>query len=368
MAEAGRELLERLDPDQRSVAAWPFPSDEERRLWFYTPTDHGGLPLGQMRPAQQRLALKLVASGLSRPGFVTVSTIMGLENALDQLEGWAVDFEYERGRDPARYYLRIFGEPGGEEPWAWRFGGHHVSVHHVVAGGEVVASTPCFLGADPASSPLLGGHLLRPLGAVEDLGRELVQALSDEQRRRAVVSGQAPIDLVGGNRSKLRGGEDTPHLLEIWRAGFGPETTELLNGIQRANEDRARLTRDHFEAVRITLEPKGIPASALTADQQPLLRAVLDVYLGRMPEDIAEAEAAKFAAERLGSVHFMWAGGIEPGEPHYYRIQGPRLLVEYDNFQRSNNHIHSVWRDPENDFGDDVLLRHYATHHAGGRA
>src|SRR5260370_12415868 len=165
MAEAGRELLERLDPDRRSVAAWPFPSDEERRLWFYTPTDHGGLPLSQMRPAQQRMAMKLVASGLSRPGFVTVATIMGLENTLDELEGWAYDFEQERGRDPARYYLRIFGEPGGDEPWAWRFGGHHVSVHHVVAGGEVVASTPCFLGSDPASSPLLGGHLLRPLGA-----------------------------------------------------------------------------------------------------------------------------------------------------------------------------------------------------------
>lgn len=368
MAEAGRELLEHLDADQRRVAAWPFPSDDERRLWFYTPTDHGGLPLSQMRPAQQRLALKLVASGLSRPGFVTVSTIMGLENALDELEGWSTDFEQERGRDPGRYYLRIFGEPGGEGPWGWRFGGHHVSVHHVVMHGEVVASTPCFLGADPANSPLLGGHLLRPLGAAEDLGRELVKALGDEQRRQAVVSGQAPIDLVGGNRPRLRGGEDTPHLLELWRGGFSPELTELLNGTQRRNEARARLMPEHFHAVRITLAPKGIPAAALTADQQQLLRALLEVYVDRMPDDIAGAEAAKFAGERLGSVHFMWAGGIERGEPHYYRIQSPRLLVEYDNFQRSNNHIHSVWRDPENDFGDDVLLRHYATHHGGGQA
>jgi hypothetical protein len=366
MAEAARNFLQRLDTDERRVAAWPFPSDEERRRWFYTPTDHGGMPLVAMRPSMQRLALELVASGLSRPGFVTVSTIMGLENTLDELEGWMYDFEHERGRDPARYYLRIFGEPGGAGPWSWRFGGHHVSLHHLIVDGKVRASTPCFFGADPAASPLLGGHLLRPLGATEDLGRELVRALGAKQRVRAVVSDQAPIDLVGGNRTRLQGGEDAPHLLEIWRGGFGPELTSTLNGIQRANEEKARHTREHFDAVRMTLEPKGIPASDLDDAQQQILRALLDVYVGRMPDDVAEDEASKFSRDRLRDVHFLWAGGIEPGQPHYYRIQGPQLLVEYDNFQRSNNHIHSVWRNPENDFGDDVLARHHATHHRGG--
>jgi hypothetical protein len=116
----------------------------------------------------------------------------------------------------------------------------------------------------------------------------------------------------------------------------------------------------------MTLEPKGIPASDLDDAQQQILRALLDVYVGRMPDDVAEDEASKFSRDRLRDVHFLWAGGIEPGQPHYYRIQGPQLLVEYDNFQRSNNHIHSVWRNPENDFGDDVLARHHATHHRGG--
>ena len=365
MAEAAHEFLERLGPSQRGLASWPFPSDDERRLWFYTPTDHGGLPLADMSPALQRRALRLVATGLSRPGFVTVSTIMGLENALDELEGWAYDFEHERGRDPNRYYLRIFGNPGGEGPWSWRFGGHHVSLHHLILGGRVRASTPCFFGADPATSRLIGGHLLRPLAATEDLGRHLVRALSDDQRRRAVVSEQTPIDLVGGNRTRLQGGELSLHILEIWRSGLGAETTELLNEIQRTNEAAARLTPEHFEAVRFTMEPKGIRASELNPDQQELLRALLAVYTGRMPDELAEIEAEKYAGERLQTFCFMWAGGLDPGQPHYYRIQGPRLLVEYDNFQRNTNHIHSVWRDPVGDFGDE-LLRHYLTDH--GRA
>lgn len=367
MADSAHEFLERLDHSQRGLVNWPFPSDDERRLWFYTPTDHGGLPLADMSPPLQRLALKLVATGLSRPGFVTVSTIMGLENALDELEGWANDFEHERGRDPNRYYLRIFGNPGEEGPWSWRFGGHHVSLHHLILGGNVRASTPCFFGADPATSPLIGGHLLRPLAATEDLGRHLVRALSDDQRRRAVVSEQTPIDLVGGNRTRLQGGELPLHILEIWRRGFGAETTELLNEIQRTNEAAARLTPEHFEAVRFTMEPKGIRASELKPDQQKLLRALLAVYIGRMPDELAEIEAEKYAGERLETFCFMWAGGLDPGQPHYYRIQGPRLLVEYDNFQRNANHIHSVWRDPVGDFGEDELLRHYLTDHGRAR-
>ena len=134
----------------------------ERRLWYYTPTDHGGLPLAAMGPIQHRNVHRLVATGLSTAGYVTVAVIMGLDNILDQLEGWSVDFGRERGRDPLLYYITIFGEPGGDAPWGWRFGGHHVSLHYTIIGGEVVASTPNFLGADPAVSPLLGPHLHRP--------------------------------------------------------------------------------------------------------------------------------------------------------------------------------------------------------------
>ena len=142
MADAAAAFLAALDDPQRELAAWPFPSDDERRRWFYTPTDHGGLTLGAMRPAQQRLAFQLLAAGLSRPGYVTVSTIIGLENVLDEVEGWTASFERERGRDPGLYYLRVFGEPSANGTWSWRFGGHHVSLNHLIVDGELEAWTP----------------------------------------------------------------------------------------------------------------------------------------------------------------------------------------------------------------------------------
>src|SRR3954453_4292824 len=151
MTRAARAWLASLDDEQVAPAAWPWERDGERLRWFYTPTDHGGLPLRDMRPAQQSLAMQLVATGLSRAGYVTVSTIMGLENVLDQLEGWQVDWGRERGRDPQLYWLRVFGEPDGRGPWAWRFGGHHVSLNFLVVDGEVQGATPCFLGADRRS-------------------------------------------------------------------------------------------------------------------------------------------------------------------------------------------------------------------------
>jgi len=88
------------------------------------------------------------------------------------------------------------------------------------------------------------------------------------------------------------------------------------------------------------------------------------VYVGRIPDPLADDEAAKYAGSAIETIAFGWAGSVEPGEPHYYRVQGPRLLVEYDNTQRGANHVHSVWRDPDGDFGDDVLVRHYAEDHA----
>nr|WP_205752198.1 DUF3500 domain-containing protein [Cryptosporangium phraense] len=315
MAAAAERWLTSLDDAQRADAMLPWPSEDERHRWYYTPVDHGGLPLGRMRPAQQSLAHQLLATGLSRAGYVTAATVIGLENVLDHDEGWRVRANRERGRDPLLYWARVFGDPAGDGPWAWRFGGHHLSVHHLVVDGEVQASSPCFLGANPASSPLLGGHLLRPLGAAEDLARGLVHSLDAEQRAHAVLGPHAPDDILSGE------------------------------------DPRARV------------ELAGLPATDLDGAQRERLRALLDVYLGRIPEALADREAAKYAGDRLGAVHFAWAGGLEAGQPHYYRLQGPRLLVEYDNTQRDASHIHSVWRDPEGDFGDDVLARHRATYH-----
>jgi hypothetical protein len=364
MATAARAWLASLDDAQRAQAAWPWEADGERLRWFYTPTDHGGLPLRDMRPAQQRLAMQLVATGLSRAGYVTVSTIMGLENVLDQVEGFQVDWGRERGRDPQLYWLRIFGAPDGRGPWAWRFGGHHVSLNLLVVDGQVQATTPCFLGADPAESPLLGPHPLRPLAGAEDLARDLVHSLDEVQAERALLTGVAPVDIVGGNRPRVGDGDLLMPLPDVWRRHFTePNLVERVVAMHRGAEEKAGVHPEDHEAVRLTTRPKGLAAADLTPEQQERLRVLLGVYLGRIPDELAEGEAAKFAGDRLAQIHFAWAGGTERHQPHYYRLQGPRLLVEYDNTQRDVNHVHTVWRDPEGDFGYDALRLHLQAAH-----
>ncbi|MFC5994062.1 DUF3500 domain-containing protein [Pseudonocardia hispaniensis] len=362
MAEAAAAWLASLDDRQRAVATAGTPgadaeSDAERLRWYYTPTDHGGLPLGAQRPAQQSRAMQLVATGLSAAGYGTVTTIMGLENVLDRAEGWTVDWGRERGRDPGLYYLRVFGEPRGTGAWAWRFGGHHVSLNNLVVDGAVRSLTPCFLGADPASSPLLGPAALRPLGSTEDLARELVRSLPADLAARAMLLDRAPSDIIGGNRPRIHDGDRMVRLPDLWRGRFAePRLADRIATMDRRAEEASGYDAADHARLALTDTPKGLPGSALDAGQRELLAALLETYLGRVPDGLA-------APPDLDAVHLSWAGPTEPGAPHYYRLQGPRLLAEYDNTQRGANHAHSVWRDPEADFGHDVLAAHRAAAH-----
>jgi hypothetical protein len=369
MADAAAAWLATLDDGQRARGSGPAPAggdaaDAERRRWFYTPTDHGGLTFHQQRPAQQRLAMALVAAGLSEPAYVTVATVMGLENVLDRTEGFTASFGRQRGRDPGLYYLRVFGAPGGGQPWGWRFGGHHVSVNNLVVDGRVAATTPCFLGADPASSPLLGGQVLRPLAAPEDLARELMRSLPPALAERALLLPRAPSDIVGGNRTRLAEGDRVIPLSGVWRGRFA-DPAEQADLQRRSNEIDAASGLDGADhrAVALTDAPKGVPAAELSAGQREMLLALLGTYLGRVPHGVSPLPRYDDPAA-LDAVHFAWAGSTAPGEPHYYRLQGPRLLAEWDNTQRQVNHAHSVWRDPEADFGLDVLAAHRAAQHS----
>jgi hypothetical protein len=368
MAEAATAWLDGLDAGQRRVAEGAAPgdgaSDAERRRWFYTPTDHGGLTFHQQRPAQQRAAMRLVSTGLSSAGYVTVATVMGLENVLDQVEGFRVLFDRERGRDPGLYHLRVFGRPGGSGPWGWRFGGHHVSLHNLVVDGALAATTPCFLGADPAASPLLGGAVNRPLGRVEDLARELVRSLAPDLAAHAVLLDRAPADLVTANRTTVAAGDRALPLAAIWRDERFPDAAEWarLVALSEAIDEAAGYGEAEHAALEFTAEPRGVAAAELDAGQRELLRALLGTYLGRVPDEVSPLRRYDDDAA-LDAVSFAWAGPTEPGAPHYYRLQGPRLLVEWDNTQRGANHAHSVWRDPEADFGLDVLARHLSAHH-----
>jgi len=372
MSAAALAWIETLTDEQRSVGLWagPHPDaerDAERRRWFYTPTDHGGLTLHQQRPAQQRRAMALLGTGTSRAGYVSAATVMGLENVLDHTEDFTIMFGRERGRDPGMYYLRVFGDPAGTAPWGWRFGGHHVSVSHLVVDGAVVASTPSFLGADPASSTLLGS-LLRPLAGSEDFARTLMRSLATPLAERALLLPKAPGDIVGANRTTLSEGDRVLSLVDIWRAPFDDPVQQA--GLQKTSDavdDGANLSEDEHAVLALTAAPKGVPAAELDAEQRELLRQLLSTYLDRVPEEISVM--GRYGADvdgdaALDAVHFAWAGGIAPGEPHYYRLQGPRLLIEWDNTQRNVNHAHAAWRDPEADFGLDVLAAHTAAHHS----
>jgi hypothetical protein len=371
MATAAAAWLGTLDPAQRAVATGSAPSpdaesDADRRRWFYTPTDHGGLTLADQRPAQQRRAHQLVASGLSTAGYVTVATIIGLDNVLDQVEGWSVDWGRERGRDPGLYYLRVFGEPGGSAPWGWRFGGHHVSINNLVIDGMVRSVTPCFLGADPAASPLLGSPPLRPLSGTEDLARELVRSLDPGQADRAILLDRAPADIVGGNRPHLADGDQMLYLRDVWRRPFTePELAERIARMDADAERASGYDAGDYRRLALTSAPKGLPAQELDTGQRDLLRALLATYLGRAPDGLSPLADYDNDAV-LDAVHLAWAGPTDPGRPLYYRLQGPDLVIEYDNTQRQANHAHSVWRDPAADFGYDVLGAHLAAHHQEG--
>ena len=325
MAAEAAAWLASLRPAQRRKAHYGFPASEERTRWFYTPNEQGGLPLAEMDPVQQRLAHRLLARGLSGPGYTTAATIMGLENPLDALEGWRRHYAGRaapnRGRDPQLYYFTVFGDPAAAADdagdadavaWGWRCGGHHLSVSYTIVGDRL-AATPLFFGANPAATPLVGPGVLRPLAGEEDLARELLAALSPQQRAAAALAATAPGDILQFNRPMVRDLGD----------------------------------------------PRGVAAAALTAAQRKLLIALVRQYLDRLPDEVAAAYAERLALNAEGAAfaatRFAWAGGTTPGEGHAYSVQGPRLLIEYNNTQNHANHIHAVLRDPDGDFGADLL-------------
>jgi hypothetical protein len=279
---------------------------------------------------------------------------------LSLVEGWRERDNGSQARDPLEYQLSIFGEPSPSGSWAWRFGRHHLSLSNAVINGTRVTPTPSFFGADPADSPIAGGALLRPLGRFEDLGRELVRSLDEGQLACAVLGPQAPHDLVAGNQELTDGLWAVP-AAGLFRAGE-EWLVEMLSEQHRQADEQLG---DHLDALRFTFAPKGIPATALSSGQRQALDALLASYLDRLADDLADAEHAKVTATDA-ELHFAWAGRLEPGQAHYYRVQGRRVLVEYDNL--NGNHIHTVWRDPLGDFGDDPLARHRAKAHRHSRS
>jgi hypothetical protein len=356
MQQAALDVLDCLTPEQRQRVNLPFDEDE-RRTWFYTPTFHGGLPLTDIAWHDQRRVLKLVSSGLSAGGYATVALIMGAtHDILERVNGWA-----PLGTRDSRYFVTIFGAPGPDERWGWRFGGHHLSLNYTIDQGRV-SRTPNFFGLDPSTTPLIGGYQFRPLAGLEDLARELVADLDDRQRDIAVVCAVAPMDVVTGNRPRVLPGARPPHLWETSRGRpEGEQLAALVARDERMMNDAA-IREEHLAQLEWARTPIGLPVHELNAKQREIFDRLLEQYLGRMPDDFADRERERLA-HADGMLHFAWAGGLSASQPHYYRIQGSQLLLEYDSFHRDGNHIHAVWRNPDDDFGDDILAGHIALDH-----
>jgi len=304
MAEAAENFLAALTPDQKAKAVYEFKHDE-RLDWHFIPKPRKGLPFKEMTPPQRLLAHALLSSGLSQRGYMKATTIMSLEQILYDLEDKAPH------RDADLYFVTVFGQPG-KSFWGWRVEGHHLSLNFALDGDQVLAVTPSFFGANPAQIQAGPRKGLRTLADEEDLARQLVKSLSTEQRSVAIVATNAPRDIITGSDRKAH-----------------------------------------------ALEPVGIPAKNLNADQRELLLKLIKEYVFRYRPEIAEADLKAIQEAGEDKIQFAWAGGLESGQGHYYRIQGPSFLMEYDNTQDGANHIHSVWRDLLNDFGEDLLRKHY---------
>jgi hypothetical protein len=307
MARAAEAFVSSLSVEQRTQVLLPF-ADVERENWHYIPRARRGLPFKQMTPEQRELARGLLASALSERGRATVENITSLETILAAIE------HNPQRRDPENYFFSVFGTPGPEQPWGWRCEGHHISINLTIAGDNIVYTTPQFFGANPAevrSGPRTG---FRALAAEEDLGRAFVRSLTPEQRKAAVISETAPGEIIN-----VPGREES--------------------------------------------KPMGVAWNDLDVAQRDALKKLLQLYLERFRPELATDAMQRVEKLGLGQLHFAWAGGLEPHEPHYYRIQADWFVLEYDCTQDGANHIHTVWREFGRDFGRDVLAEHYRAAH-----
>ncbi|MBI3880394.1 MAG: DUF3500 domain-containing protein [Verrucomicrobia bacterium] len=322
MAAAAAKFAATLTAEQKAKALYPDVKAEARQQWHFIPSEmvkfgRKGVTFIELSEEQRKLALALLRTGLSADGYAKATNIMSLEAVLRQIEkpGGKVD------RNPIKYFVSIYGTPDPKGTWGWRFEGHHMSLVFTIVDGKAISTSPTFMGTNPAEvreGPRKG---VRVLGRDEDRARQLVKSLNAEQSATAIFDKDAPKEIITT-------GPDGPP------AKVSP------------------------------LTPEGIASAKLTKDQQKQLKGLVEEFAHRIRPDLAKADLAKIEKAGWDKVHFAWAGGTERGQGHYYRVQGPTFLIEYDNTQNEANHVHSVWRDFQGDFGADLLAKHYAESHA----
>jgi len=314
MTKAAKRFVESLSGDQRDKTIYEY-MDGERIFWYYPPVNRHGIPLRDMDDDQRQLAYSLMETGLTDRSFDQAKLIIEHESVLGPLEKEAGVTSFVR--DPDLYYWTVFGDPGSDsEPWGWRVEGHHISLNFSLWGDKFISMTPFFFGANPAEVRKGPKKGLRILDQREDLAFELMNSLDQGQTSKATIYGEAPYDILTYNAS------------------------------------------------RVSLPPEeGLPASKMNDTQKGILRNLVNVYVNQVRTDMAQEKLQRLEEEGFDGLHWAWGGPVEEGREHYYRIHGGNFVVEFDNRQNGANHIHSVWRDVENDFANDVLREHLLLYH-----
>jgi Protein of unknown function (DUF3500) len=310
MAKAASMFLQTLSEKQKTKIQFGF-NEEERYNWHYIPRSRKGLTLNEMNDEQIKAAFALLRTALSDTGFNKANSIIQLENVLREVESRPVNDTY---RDRGNYSFSIFGNPATDKIWGWRLEGHHLAFNFSSEDNRLVSGTPGFFGSNPAvvlSGSEKGKYILKDEA---ELGFALLHSLNKEQTDKAIISNEAP--------------------------------GEILTAASR----HAMIN-----------DPKGILYSELESPQQKIFLQLLSIYIHRYTRLFAEGMMKEIEVAGLNKLRFAWAGDQQPGigHPHYYRIQGPTIIIEYDNTQNNANHIHAVIRDLKNDFGGDELLKHY---------
>ena len=317
---AATALVAALPESGRRVILYPFADRERFDLHLY-PFFLDGLALEEMEPPARDHAHTMVGSVLSPEGRTSIDLVRSLEEDVAVIEQgkrgiWPAVSNYRR---PDRYFTTLFGEPGAEHPWGFRFDGHHVSINATFVPGTTASVTPFFLGSQPRIVEGGARAGLQVLEAEERLARELLASLDPEQKGKALLA--------------FSPGRELFH-------GTGPRLDPL--------------------------EPVGLARGEMNEAQQALLDGLIGVYLDRAASAIAAAARAEYAAAGLDTIRFAWAGSEVEGAPHYYRVHGPGFMLEFDNSLPDADHIHTIWREFAGDFGRDLLAEHYALAHPSG--
>ncbi len=314
MSATANTFLKTLTASQKAKAQFSY-NDLERYNWHYIPKDRKGLSLAELNQTQKNAAFDLLHTALSDTGYNKAMAIIQLETVLREVENRSSNDDY---RDPGKYYFSIFGNPAMDSIWGWRLEGHHIAFNFSTKDNRLVSGTPGFLGANPAivlSGAQKGKQVLKE---ETELGFALLHSLNAKQMEKAVFNTEAPGEIITGASRKA-----------------------------------------------MISDPKGILYSELNGAQQNLFMQLLSLYIHRYTRLLAMDMMHEIEDAGLNNLRFAWAGAIEPGpgKPHYYRIQGPTIIIEYDNTQNNANHVHTVVRDLKKDFGGDELLEHYKKGH-----